>query len=164
MMMDAMNVPVSVEGSGTSALPKGLEERSDEGPAGEAAPLVMPDPETPEKAYRRRFSGDYKLRILEEADACEAPGEVGRLLRREGLYSSHLAAWRKARRQGSLAGLSKRRGPKGKPVNPLARKVEKLERENSRLEEDLRKAHVILDVQGKVAGLLGLSFDDGKTS
>ena len=74
------------------------------------------------------------------------------------------AAWRKARRQGSLAALSKRRGPKGKPVNPLARKVEKLERENSRLEEELRKAHAILDVQGKVAGLLGLSFDDGKTS
>ena len=162
MMMDAMKVPV--EGPGTSASPAGLEERSDERPAGEAAPPVLPDPETPEKPYRRRFSADYKLRILEEADACEAPGEVGRLLRREGLYSSHLAAWRKARRQGSLAALSKRRGPKGKPANPLARKVEKLERENSRLEEELRKAHVILDVQGKVAGLLGLSFDDGKTS
>jgi transposase-like protein len=164
MMMDAMKVPVPVEGSGASPSPEGLEERSDEGPAGEGAPLAMPDPEILEKAYRRRFSADYKLRILEEADACEAPGEVGRLLRREGLYSSHLAAWRKARRQGSLAGLSKRRGPKGNPTNPLARKVEKLERENRRLEEDLRKAHVILDVQGKVAGLLGLSFDDGKTS
>ncbi len=80
------------------------------------------------------------------------------------MYSSHLAAWRKARREGSLAGLSKRRGRKPKPVNPLAKKVQKLERENERLHEDLRKAHLILDVQGKVAGLLGLSFDDGKSS
>ena len=164
MVMDTMKSPVALENPVTSALPEGPEERSDEGPAGEAALPALPDPETPEKPYRRRFSADYKLRILEEADACEAPGEVGRLLRREGLYSSHLAAWRKARRQGSLAGLSRRRGPKAKRVNPLARKVEKLERENSRLEGELRKAHLILDVQGKVAGLLGLSFDDGKTS
>jgi len=164
MMMDAMKSPVPLEGPVASASPAEPEERSDERPAGEAAPPTLPDPETPEKPYRRRFSADYKLRLLEEADACEAHGEVGRLLRREGLYSSHLAAWRKARRQGSLAGLSKRRGPKGKPVKALAGRVEKLERENSRLEEELRKAHVILDVQGKVAGLLGLSFDDGKTS
>ena len=164
MVMDTLKSPVPLEGPVASAWPEGSEERSDERPAVEAAPPALPDPETPEKPYRRRFSADYKLRILEEADACEAPGEVGRLLRREGLYSSHLAAWRKARRRGSLAELSKRRGPKGKPVNPLARKVEKLERENLRLEEELRKAHVILDVQGKVAGLLGLSFDDGKTS
>ncbi len=164
MVMDAMKSPVPLEDSVVSASPEGPEERSDEGPAGEVAAPALPDPETPEKPYRRRFSAEYKLRILEEADACEASGEVGRLLRREGLYSSHLAAWRKARRQGSLAGLSKRRGPKGKPVNPLARRVEKLERENSRLEEELRKAHIILDVQGKGAGLLGLSFDDGKTS
>ena len=164
MLMDTMKNPVPLEDLVVSVSPEGPEERSDERPAGEAAPPTLPDQETPEKPYRRRFRADYKLRILEEADACEASGEVGRLLRREGLYSSHLAAWRKARRQGSLAGLSKRRGPKGKPVNPLARKVEKLERKNSRLEEELRKAHVILDVQGKVAGLLGLSFDDGKTS
>jgi len=164
MMMDAMKSSVLLEGPVASASPEVPEERSDERPAGEAAPPVLPDPETPEKQYRRRFSADYKLRILEEADACEAHGEVGRLLRRESLYSSHLAAWRKARREGSLAGLSKRRGPKPKPVNPLAKKLQKLERENERLHKELRKAHLILDVQGKVAGLLGLSFDDGKTS
>ncbi len=145
----------------SSALPEGIEERSDESPVGEAVAL---DPETLEKPYRRRFSAAYKLGILEQVDACTAAGEVGRLLRREGLYSSHLASWRKARREGSLAGLSKRRGRKAKPVNPLAKKVQQLERENARLSGELEKAHLILYVQGKVAGLLGLSFDDGKSS
>ena len=164
MMIDLNQSPVALEDGGFPASPEGHEERSDERPAGEAAALSVPDPETPEKPQRRRFSAQYKLDILEKAEACEAPGEVGRLLRREGLYSSHLAAWRKAQREGSLAALSKRRGRKPKPVNPLAKKVEKLEREVDRLNDDLRKAHLILDVQGKVAGLLGLSFDDGKSS
>ena len=87
MMKDAMKGPMPLEEPGTSASPEGLEERSDERPAGEAASPVLPDPETPEKPHRRRFGADYKLRILEEADGCEAPGAVGRLLRREGLYS-----------------------------------------------------------------------------
>ena len=165
MTMDPRQSPVAVEEPGFPASPEGHEERSDESPAGEAAaPVVVPDPETPEKPQRRRFSAAYKLDILEKAEACEAPGEVGRLLRREGLYSSHLAAWRKAQREGSLAALSKRRGRKPKPINPLAKKVQKLERENERLRDELCKAHLILDVQGKVAGLLGLSFDDGKSS
>ena len=109
---------------------------------------------------RRSFepSGSFSLRIVEEADRCTEPGEVGRLLRREGLYSSHLTTWRKAARSGSLKALSKKRGRK-RERNPLEEKVRKLERENTRLEKELHKAHLIIDVQGKVAGLLGLSLE-----
>ena len=81
----------------------GVEERSDEAPrAGGAVAPRAPDPEVVAKPTRRRFSAEYRLRILEEADRCTQPGEIGRLLRREGLYSSHLSVWRKARRNGSL--------------------------------------------------------------
>ena len=121
------------------------------------------DPEVVDKPIRRRFAASYKLRVVEEADRCREPGEIGRLLRREGLYTSHLAAWRKAARTGSLKGLSKKRGHKRKR-NPLEEKVRKLERENTRLEKELQKAHLIIDVQGKVAGLLGLSLEDGAHS
>jgi len=132
-----------------------------EGKRSAAAP---PDPEVVEKPIRRRFTAAYKQRIVAEADGCREPGEVGRLLRREGLYSSHLTAWRKAAREGSLRGLSQKRGPKPGPSNPLEPKLRKLERENRRLEDELRRAHLIIDVQGKVAGLLGLSPEDGKNS
>ena len=131
-----------------------------EGKRSAAAP---PDPEVVDKPSRRRFSPSYKLRIVEEAGRCVEPGEVGRLLRREGLYSSHLTTWRKAARSGSLRGLSKKRGRKPER-NPLEEKVRKLERENARLEQKLEKAHLIIDVQGKVAGLLGLSLEDGTNS
>ena len=122
-----------------------------------------PDPEVVDRPLRRRFSPSYKLRIVEEADGCTEPGAVGRLLRREGLYTSHLTAWRKAARSGSLRALSKKRGRKAQR-NPLEEKVRKLERENARLETALHKAHLIIDVQGKVAGLLGLSLEDGTNS
>ena len=118
-----------------------------------------------DKPRRRRFSDAYKLRVLEEADRCTEPGEVGQLLRREGLYSSHLTAWRKARRNGALRGLaSKKRGAKPKPRNLLEPKVRRLEAKVERLEEELRKAHTILDVQEKVAGLLGFGLESGKDS
>ena len=129
-----------------------------EGKRSAAAP---PDSEVVDKPIRRRFTSEYKLRIVEEADRCTKPGDVGRLLRREGLYTSHLTSWRKARRTGSLKALSKKRGRKAER-NPLEEKVRKLEREKARLEKELHKAHLIIDVQGKVAGLLGLSFDDEK--
>ncbi len=132
-----------------------------EGKRSAAAP---PDPEVVDKLTRRRFAPSYKQRIVEEADRCVEPGEVGRLLRREGLYSSHLTTWRKAARSGSLKGLSKRRGRKAIERNPLQGKVHMLERENARLEKELHKAHLIIDVQGKVAGLLGLSLEDGTNS
>ena len=131
-----------------------------EGKRSAAAP---PDPEVVDKPTRRRFAPSYKLRIVEEADRCTEPGEVGRLLRREGLYSSHLTMWRKAARSGSLKALSKKRGRKAER-NPLEGKVHKLEREVVRLEKELHKAHLIIDVQGKVAGLLGLSLEDGTNS
>ena len=144
----------------------GVEERSDEAPnAGASAPPARPDPEVVAKPKRRRFTAEYRLRILEEADRCTEPGEVGRLLRREGLYSSHLTSWRKARRNGALRGLtSKKRGAKPKARNPLEPKVRELEVKVARLEKELHKAHTILDVQEKVAGLLGFSLDDGKDS
>ena len=112
----------------------------------------------------RRFTAAHKLLIAEKADACETPGEIGELLRREGLYSSHLSTWRKAAREGSLRELAKKRGPKPAGGKREARKVRKLERENARLREELRKARIIIDVQGKVAGLLGVSPGDGKRS
>ena len=121
------------------------------------------DPEVVDRPLRRRFSPSYKLRIVEEADRCTEPGEVGQVLRREGLYSSHLTTWRKAAHSGSLKALSKKRGRKPER-NPLDEKVRKLERRNARLENELRKAHLIIDVQGKVAGLLGISLDDGTNS
>ena len=118
------------------------------------------DPEVVDRPLRRRFSPS-KLRIVEEADRCTEPGEVGQLLRREP-DSSHLTTWRKAAHSGSQA-LSKKRGRKPER-NPLDEKVRKLERRNARLENELRKAHLIIDVQGKVAGLLGISLDDGTNS
>ena len=108
------------------------------------------------KATRRRFTAAYKLSIIEKADACETPGEIGRLLRREGLYSSHLSGWRKAAREGSLRELGKKRGPMPSGGKREAKKVRKLERENARLREELRKAHIVIEVQGKVSGLLGV--------
>jgi transposase-like protein len=101
--------------------------------------------------------------MLEEVERCREPGEVGRILRREGLYSSSLTTWRKAVRDGSLKALSKKRGRKSEH-NPLDERVRKLERQNARLENELRKAHLIIDVQGKVAELLGISFEDGPNS
>jgi len=119
--------------------------------AGAAGP---PDPEVAEKPKRRRFSAEYRLRIVREADACKEPGEIGALLRREGLYSSLLTAWRRQRDGGALEGLrSKKRGPKAKTVDP---RVKRLERENARLKRKLEQAETIIDIQKKVAGMLGI--------
>jgi len=149
---------------GTSVPTLGGEERSDETPSvGLDTRPGHPDPEVVAKPTRRQFTAEYRLRILEEADRCTQPGEVGRLLRREGLYSSHLTSWRKARRKGSLQALSAhKRGAKPAPRNPLDGKVRALEAKIVHLEKELRIAHTILDVQGKVAGLLGFSLTDGQ--
>ena len=149
----------------SSPVPReGPEARSAAGRSrGTGAPA--PDPEVAAKPRRRRFSAEYRLRILEEADRCTGSGEVGQLLRREGLYSSHLTNWRKARRDGALRGLgSKKRGAKPKAINPLEPKVRELESKVARLEKELHKAHTILDVQEKVAGLLGFDLESGKSS
>ena len=127
----------------------------------------IPNPEVPEKPVRRRFSAEYKLRILAEADRCTASGQLGELLRREGLYSSHLGTWRRQRDAGVLAGLTpKRRGRKAKPKNPLADENERLQRENRRLKEQLRQAELIIDVQKKVSEMLNIPLktpDDAGT-
>ena len=109
----------------------------------------------PEKAQRRRFTAAYKLNVLEEAARCRAPGELGALLRREGLYSSHLAAWRAARRRGELAGLTVRRGPSRRVVNPLVGRVAQLERQLTAATKRAERAEAIVAVQKKVAALLG---------
>jgi transposase-like protein len=118
---------------------------------------TAPSPEVLEKPVRRRFTVEYKLRMLAEADACSEPGMLGELLRREGLYSSHLSTWRRQRDEGALAGLApKRRGRKPKPKNPLADENDQLRRENRRLKEQLRQAELIIDVQKKVSEMLNI--------
>jgi transposase len=117
----------------------------------------IPSPEVPEKPVRRRFAAEYKLRILAEADACRERGSLGELLRREGLYSSHLGTWQKQREEGVLAGLApRRRGRKAKPKNPLTDEVARLERENERLKTKLRQAELVIDVQKKVSEMLNI--------
>jgi transposase-like protein len=153
-----------MELNGRSAGEGETEERSDEGSASPAAPPA-PDPEVVAKPTRRQFTAPYRLRIVQEADRCTAPGEVGRLLRREGLYSSHLSVWRKTYSDGALGALSpKKRGRKAEERNPLEKRVRQLEVQLTRTQEELRKANLILDMQGKVAGLLGFSLKDGKDS
>src|SRR5580692_5353876 len=108
------------------------------------------------KAKRRTYTAEYKLRILQEAEVvADKRGGIGSLLRREGLYSSLLATWRRERATGILEALTpQKRGPKSRR-NPMEEEVQKLRRQNARLAEDLRKAHIIIDVQKKVAALLG---------
>ena len=108
------------------------------------------------KATRRRFTAEYKRRILREAEACTEPGAIGALLRREGLYSSHLTKWRAQRERGALAGLTpKKRGPTPKPKNPLADKVAALERVVSREKARADRAEALVELQKQVAELLG---------
>lgn len=112
------------------------------------------------KATRRRFTPAYKRRVLQEADRCEQPGEIGALLRREGLYASHLTAWRAARARGELAGAgTKRRGPKPTPVSADVKRILQLERENRRLRARAERAEALVEVQKKLSALL--HQDDG---
>ena len=123
-------------------------------PRGVAA--VLPDPEVPEKPTRRRFTAEYKLRILKLADACTEPGSLGALLRREGLYASNLTTWRRQRDRGILFALTpKKRGRKESGIPPLRAEHEKLRQENERLARRLRQAEIIIDVQKKVSQMLG---------
>lgn len=123
---------------------------------------TRPDPEVCEKKPRRHFTASYKLRILKEFDACTYPEEKGALLRREGLYHSNICTWSRQREKGELQGLSpKKRGRRAKEVNPLAKKVAQLERENRRLNEKLRKAETIIEVQKKISEILGIPQPEG---
>jgi transposase-like protein len=115
------------------------------------------DPEVTEKAKRRQFRPEYKLRVLREAEACRGEGQIGALLRREGLYSSHLVTWRRQRETGALAGMrARKRGPKGRAEDP---RVKQLVRENARLQRQLKQAVTIIEIQKKVAGILGIPLN-----
>ncbi len=130
--------------------------------AGASAHLVSstPDPEVPEKRPRRKFTAKYKLRILSEADTCTQPGQMGTLLRREGLYSSNLTTWRQQREKGILQAMTpKKRGRKRKVKNPLAKKVAQLEKENLRLQQKLKKADLIIEAQKKMSEILGIAHN-----
>jgi transposase-like protein len=119
----------------------------------------LPDPEVVPKAKRRQFTAKYKLRVLEEADRCTERGQIGELLRREGLYSSHLSKWRQQRARGQLQGLApKKRGRKGQ--DPSVAELARLRRENERLRVQLEQAEIIIDVQKKLAQLLGQKTDE----
>jgi transposase-like protein len=121
---------------------------------------ALPDPEVPAKATRRRFSKEYKLAVVEEADRCNEMGEIGALLRREGLYSSHLRNWRRERRQGTLAAMNAmKRGPKPK-TDGRDERIGRLERENKRLQAQLRQAEAIINIQEKVSEILGIPLPE----
>ena len=137
---------------------------TEESPSRPRLARQVPDPEVPAKAQRRKFTAEYKLGIVREAERCKEPGEIGALLRREGLYSSLLTAWRREVEQGTRAALrSKKRGPKARVVDP---RVKEVEQENARLRKRLEHAELIIAVQKKVSALLGIpleSPDDEKT-
>lgn len=147
--MEAMNreMETALEGSG--------EPRRPEGRSGlpEAA-----DPEVVAVARRRRFTREYKLGIVEQADRCRQPGEIGMLLRREGLNSSHLTNWRKLRREAARLGPETKRGRKPAPVNPLSAENARLERVNARLQLRLRKVEGLLELQKKASEILGIEL------
>ena len=114
----------------------------------------VPDPEVVARPKRRRFTAEYKLRILREADACRGSGEIGALLRREGLYSSHLVLWRRQREQAAHTQLkSRKRGPQPKAQDP---RVKQLERENAQLQRQLKRVALLLDIQKKAGEILGI--------
>jgi transposase-like protein len=112
------------------------------------------DPEVPAKPERRKFSAEDKKRILEETDRAVGHGGVGAILRREGIYSSTLHGWRKERDTAVRKAFSQKRGPQSQR-NPLSSENQKLRRQNQRLQEELEKAHIVIDVHKKVAKLLG---------
>ena len=144
----------------SSSVALAASERSGEGAnatvaaPGSLRPLV-PDSEVVARPVRRRFTAEYKRSILDQADAAQDSGSIGALLRREGLYSSHLGTWRRQRRQGEFDALTpKKRGPKV-VVSPLVKKNRELQAVNVRLTKKLKNAELIIEVQKKVAALLG---------
>ncbi len=132
------------------------------GEGGREAP--RPNPEVLARGKRRTYTGEYKQKVLAEADAARGSGEIGAVLRRHGLYSSHLTKWRKERKSGIIEGLApQKRGPKSK-ANPLTAENQKLRHDNERLTDRLRKAEIVIDVQKKVAMLLGIPLAGSEAS
>jgi len=140
-------------------------ERGESGRGARVAAGTPPDPELVERPKRRRFSAEYKLEILERAETCTRPGEIGELLRREGLYTSHLTAWRKQRKNGALKELAKPRGRK--PADRRDRGIAELRARAQRAEAELVKAKKVIEIQGNVSALLeqmlGTEGADGST-
>jgi transposase len=123
--------------------------------------LAATETEVLSKAQRRRFTAEYKRKVLQEADACVKQGELAALLRREGLYSSHLTTWRRLRDAGELSGLTARkRGPKARSVDERDRTIAEQQRQIARLTAKLEKAEIIIDVQKKVGRLLGIDMPE----
>ena len=112
------------------------------------------------KATRRRFTVEYKRKIIREADACKTPGGIGALLRREGLYSSHLTTWRAARERGELAGVPTKRGPVRRVADPRDKRIIELERESTRWQKRAERAEALVELQKQVAALLGTPLTD----
>lgn len=126
-----------------------------------AATIHRPDPEVVPKAQRRNFTASYKLWVLEEADKCrEQPGQTGRLLRREGLYSSHLTTWRRQREAGQLAGLRPQK--RGRKVNEEMAEINGLRQANEQLQRQLAQAELIIEAQKKLSEILGLTLEQGR--
>lgn len=121
---------------------------------------AAPNPEVPEKAIRRSYTAEYKRRILKEAEECKEKGQIGTLLRREGLYSSNLTAWRHQAEVGTLDALSsKKRGPKARKHDPSIRRIAEQEKEIQKLQAKLKKAELIIDAQKKIAEFFQLYRD-----
>ena len=124
-----------------------------------------PNPEVTETKPRRKYTAQYKLDILDEIDGCTQPGQIGTILRREGLYSSNLTSWRRQRDKGLLKALSpQKRGRKAVERNPLSQEVARLQKENDRLKKKLKQAETIIEVQKKVSEILGISQDHSEGS
>ena len=144
-------------GAAVEAAAAGREDQRDVGElgfgaGGRAAPVGVPDPELVEQAKRRSFTAEYKARILAEADACTRPGGIGELLRREGLYTSHLTYWRKQRKKGALEELGRSRGRK--PADRRDQEIAGLRRRAERAEAELEKAKKVIEIQGNLSALL----------
>jgi transposase len=131
--------------------------------SGGTAPVPIPDPEVPEKAKRRQFSAEYKRSVVAQAEACRDDGAIGALLRREGLYSSHLTTWRRQKEQGELDALTPKKRGRKSTANPLTEENQRLRKENARLSRRLEQAELIIDVQKKVSALLGISLPEVKS-
>lgn len=159
-LKSSSNTKLPVSADGTS---QGARRATGEVPAAgdrQTTADLPPDPEVSEIKPRRRFTAVYKLRILQQADQCTEQGQIGALLRKQGLYSSNLTCWRKQRDQGILYGLTPaKRGRKAKPENPLEKRVTDLERENQRLQNKLNQARIIIEAQKKISEILGIEQD-----
>lgn len=136
--------------------------QTDNGRNNGAVVVQHPDPEVVPKAQRRTFTASYKRWVLEEADKCrEQPGRVGALLRREGLYSSHLTTWRRQREAGQLAGLAPQK--RGRKVDETTAEISQLQQENERLERQLAQAELIIEAQKKLSEILGITLEQGRS-